>query len=280
MAHRPTVAASLFQKRRLSTSPPLSLRYHVPQPRHRKSRFFGFLDKLPPNAVFYGILGLNATVFVMWFMAIQKYKQEGDPSAVIWMQENFLNNWKNLVSGRIWTPLTACFSHQDWSHILLNGFTFYFMAPTVLHLIGSRQFIFLYMGGLGAKSLADFELGGLISSFASMIYAKLAGKKNYASHGASGPELFLHLSTDGSSGAIYSVVSLLACLAPKMTFQLYGIIPIPAWLAVTGLFTYDLYSTISAKVLSCLNGTTDTVGHIGGIMAGIGYFLIRRFHVF
>lgn len=96
-----------------------------------------------------------------------------------------------------------------------------------------------------------------------------------------------------SLGAIYSVVSLLACVAPTLTFQLYGIIPVPAWLAVTGLFSYDLYSTLSAKVCfihltknglisDCYlqNGTTDTVGHIGGVMAGIGYFLIRRFRVF
>jgi hypothetical protein len=54
-------------------------------------------------------------------------------------------------------------------------------------------------------------------------------------------------------GAIYSVISLLACVAPTMTFQLYGIIPIPAWLAVTGLFSYDLYSTLSNKVRRVCN---------------------------
>ena len=50
------------------------------------------------------------------------------------------------------------------------------------------------------------------------------------------------------TGAIYSIVSLLACVAPTMTFQLYGIIPVPAWLLVTGVFSYDLYSTLSNKV--------------------------------
>lgn len=33
-----------------------------------------------------------------------------------------------------------------------------------------------------------------------------------------------------------------------MTFQLYGFIPVPAWLAVAGLFSYDLYSTAYNKV--------------------------------
>jgi len=50
------------------------------------------------------------------------------------------------------------------------------------------------------------------------------------------------------AAAIYSVVSFLACVAPRLTFQLYGIIPIPAWLAVAGIFTYDTYSAIKDKV--------------------------------
>ena len=50
------------------------------------------------------------------------------------------------------------------------------------------------------------------------------------------------------AGAIYSIVSFLACVAPKMTFQLYGIIPVPAWLLVTGLFSYDLYRTVKKEV--------------------------------
>jgi len=175
--------------------------------------------------------------------------KKGDPSSVLWMGQNFLSSWNNLVSGRIWTPLTSCFSHEDLPHILFNGFTFFFMAKPVLQLLGSRQFVFLYLGG------------GLISSFSSIVYAKLAEKRNHASHGA--------------SGAIYSIVSLLACVSPTSTFQLYGVIPVPAWLLVTGLFTYDLYSTLSNK-----SGTTDTVGHIGGILAGVGYFVLKRLRVF
>jgi hypothetical protein len=40
-----------------------------------------------------------------------------------------------------------------------------------------------------------------------------------------------------------------------MQFALYGIIPVPAWLAVSGLFAYDMYSTIS-----------DTVREIGNVL--------------
>lgn len=46
-----------------------------------------------------------------------------------------------------WTILTSCFSHQDLGHILFNGFTFFFMSPIVLKILGSRSFIGLYLGG-------------------------------------------------------------------------------------------------------------------------------------
>ena len=87
------------------------------------------------------------------------------------------------------------------------------------------------------------------------------------------------------AGAIYSIVSFLACVAPKMTFQLYGIIPVPAWLLVAGLFSYDLYRTVKKEVCVELlpdvshysqQGTTDTVGHLGGMLAGGLYLLARR----
>ncbi|KAF9550331.1 rhomboid-domain-containing protein [Agrocybe pediades] len=231
-----------------SSSSHSQLRYYARRPPPRRG-LFSFLDHIPENTIFYGIIGANATVFVMWYMSTQKYKQEGDPSAIFWMQQNFTSSWRNLVEGRIWTPLTACFSHQNLPHILMNGFTFFFMAPPVLQILGNKSFLGLYLGG------------GLFSSFASIAYAKITGKKDYHSHGA--------------SGAIYSVVSLLACAAPTLTFRIYGIIPVPAWLAVSGFFAYDLWSTMQEKT-----GNTDTVGHIGGILAGVGYFVMKRFKIF
>ncbi|KAF9480796.1 hypothetical protein BDN70DRAFT_877116, partial [Pholiota conissans] len=235
-------------QRWLSTSSRTCFRDH-PRPTRPPSRqILGFLNRIPQNTVFYTIIGLNAIVFGMWFMANQQWQQERDPTGVIWMRQNFLMSWNNITSGRIWTLLTACFSHENLSHILLNGFTFFFMAPTVLEIIGSRQFIFLYLGG------------GLFSSIISGIYARVTGQKNYSSHGA--------------SGAIYSIVTFLACVAPTMKFALYGIIPVPAWLVVSGLFSYDVYSTLSRS-----SGTTDTVGHIGGVLGGAMYFIGKRFRI-
>ncbi|KAH9483030.1 RHOMBOID-like protein 12, mitochondrial [Psilocybe cubensis] len=229
---------------RWSNSP----RYHSPPP-PPKREFLAFLDRIPPNAVFVGIISINVAVFAIWLAAKEKYRQERDPTLLLWMKDHFFTSWKNFSEGRVYTLMTSVFSHMDWSHILFNGFTFFFMANPVLEMLGSRNFILLYLGG------------GLVSSVSSLAYAKMVGKVDYNSHGA--------------SGAIYTIVTLLACVAPKLTFQLYGIIPVPAWLAVSGFFTYDMYRTISEK-----SGTTDTVGHIAGILAGIGYYLGKRFRLF
>ncbi|KAG6812659.1 hypothetical protein H0H92_001609 [Tricholoma furcatifolium] len=79
----------------------------------------------------------------------------------------------------------------------------------------------------------------------------------------------------GASGAVYSVISFLACVAPRMTFMLYGIIPVPAWLAVAGVFAYDSYSAVYDKQKG-----TAVAAHVGGLLSGMAYFLARRFRVF
>ena len=53
-----------------------------------------------------------------------------------------------LNSGRLarYTLLTACFSPETAGHILFNGFTFYFMAPLVISILGNVGFLGLYLG--------------------------------------------------------------------------------------------------------------------------------------
>ncbi|KAF8742398.1 hypothetical protein AX14_004620 [Amanita brunnescens Koide BX004] len=185
----------------------------------------------------------------MWYMSSQRAQHQRDASAFNWMVNNFICSWAHMKARHIWTLVTSCFSHKDISHILFNGFTFYFMARPVLHMLGSGQFLILYLGS------------GVVAQLVSMGSSNLIEGRDKGSMGA--------------SASIYSVVSFLACVAPKMTFQLYGIIPIPAWLAVSGIFAYDTYSTMAKN-----RTETDTVGHIAGLLCGIGYFLFRRNRMF
>ena len=177
----PCVPATFSQS--FFTSTPCSLRYH-PSPHSSRRHFFGFLDEIPQNTIFYGIIGLNATVFAMWFMSTQKYvciipillhssptssteTRTGSlrahldaPEFYQLLAEYFIRSDVSLIPTQIsillfdakflarWTPVTSCFSHKDVGHIFFNGFTFYFMAQPVLQMLGGRSFMFLYMGGL------------------------------------------------------------------------------------------------------------------------------------
>ena len=58
-------------QRFLSTSR-VTMRHHV-QPQRNRPRALGFLDKISQNTIFYTIIGLNAGVFTMWYMAGQVY---------------------------------------------------------------------------------------------------------------------------------------------------------------------------------------------------------------
>ncbi|EIW62087.1 uncharacterized protein TRAVEDRAFT_163861 [Trametes versicolor FP-101664 SS1] len=209
------------------------------------------INAIPSNYIFWGIIGLNGLVFVSWNLAWAKYQSTGDASSYLWLRRNFTSSAENMQGGRWWTVVTSCFSHESSMHILFNGFTYYFMAPLVLSILGNVGFLGLYLGG------------GITSSFAGIAW------RNYNSP-YPGPA-----GSHGASGAIYSVISFFACVAPTATFALFGIIPLPAWAFVTGIFLYDGYSAVNSKRVA-----TDTAGHIGGLLAGIGYFIAKRFRVF
>jgi hypothetical protein len=182
-SHLPCTPATF--SRYFFTSIPCALRYHpLPRPHSSRRHFFGFLDEIPQNTIFYGIIGLNATVFVMWFMSTQKYvcripillphtrptssteTRTGSigvhldaPELYQLLAEYFIRSDVSLVPTQVsivlldakflarWTPVTSCFSHKDVGHIFFNGFTFFFMAQPVLQMLGGRSFVFLYMGG-------------------------------------------------------------------------------------------------------------------------------------
>ncbi|KAF8917795.1 hypothetical protein CPB85DRAFT_140246 [Mucidula mucida] len=165
-----------------------------------------------------------------------------DPQQKLFMFNNFTASWQNTFR-RPWTLITAAFSHIHLSHILFNGFTFYFFAQSLIQSLGSRSFLGFYLASAA------------ISNFAQVTWGREA------------PSL-------GASGAVYSIVTLVACMAPKMTFFIW-FIPVPAYLAAPGLFAWDMYW--QAK-----NQQSDNTGHaahVVGMLSGAGYFLLKRYRI-
>lgn len=201
------------------------------------------LDSINGNVIFVAIIAINAGVFLLWQGAKSTYQTTRDPTLLIFLQNNFLVNWRNITSGRVWTLITSCFSHQDIEHALFNGLSFYFMAPGVMEVLGNSRFLGLYF------------LGGIASSMMSLVWNRFyKHDSNMSSHGA--------------SGAILATVAFYACAFPRTTFLIFFVVPCPAWAFLPGILAFDVYRSVTdAKT------RTDTAGHVGGMLSGIGFFL-------
>ncbi|KAG1753828.1 uncharacterized protein EDB91DRAFT_1234210 [Suillus paluster] len=208
----------------------------------RPPRRPNWLDSINGNVIFVAIIAINAGVFLLWQGAKSTYQTTRDPTLLIFLRNNFLVNWNNITSGRVWTLITSCFSHQDIEHALFNGLSFYFMAPGVMQVLGNSRFLGLYF------------LGGIASSLTSLVWNRFYKHDNISSHGA--------------SGAILATVAFYACAFPRTTFLIFFVVPCPAWAFLPGILAFDVYRSVTDA-----RTRTDAAGHVGGMLSGIGFFL-------
>ncbi|KAF8845659.1 rhomboid-domain-containing protein [Paxillus ammoniavirescens] len=201
-----------------------------------------WLDSLDSKVIFYGIIAVNVGIYLAWQSAVTTYRTMGDTTLLVFLRDNFLVDMRNVSAGRLWTLLTACFSHRDTSHALFNGLTFYFMAPAVMQLLGNKRFLGLYF------------LGGISASLASLAWNRFFRHENVSSHGA--------------SGAIMATLAFYSCAFPRNTFLIFFVIPCPAWIFLPGVLLYDGWRSFSDR-----RTTTDSAGHVGGLLSGVGYYL-------
>ncbi|KAK8869521.1 hypothetical protein IAR55_000087 [Kwoniella newhampshirensis] len=203
------------------------------------------MDRVPTMTLVYGLIGLNGAVFLLWQYAISNAQRFRDPSLFIFLQKNFILNEINVFSGRVWTLVTSAFSHMSGSHIFVNCLGLYFLAPAAAGIMGSSAFLGLYLGA------------GVFSSLTSLTYHRL--KKDR------------WMGSEGASGAIYACLSFYGAMFPQSTVLMFFIIPMPVWAAISGIFAWDFYSALARP-----NSGTDSAGHLGGIVYGLGAALALR----
>ncbi|KAK0206303.1 hypothetical protein DFS33DRAFT_1313859 [Desarmillaria ectypa] len=227
---------------------PHSIRQYHSQLRSRGP--FDWLDNIPRNYIFYGIMGINGLVFLAWMSESGQARAAATRRQPFysWMRDNFTSSWRNTLA-RPWTLVTAMFSHEGIGHLFFNTFTFFFFAPTMLEMLGNKRFIGLYLAS------------GVIANACHVAWTNIVGNRDTPCMGA--------------SGAVYSLISLLACVSPRMIFSLYGIIPIPAWALVPAIFLWETYSSVSNK-----QDSQAHAGHVAGMLSGVGYFLAKRYRIF
>ncbi|MFA5259319.1 MAG: rhomboid family intramembrane serine protease [Candidatus Pacearchaeota archaeon] len=137
------------------------------------------------------IIAFNVIIFVLILILISIFGEEKIISVIALQANSFFN-------GNYWTLLTSMFSHIYFWHLLANMFSLFFIGNFVEKLIGRKRFFWLYLiSGLFA---------GLVYVLLSYYFgASVIGAKIFGS-----PDIFAL----GASGAVFSLLGLLAVLTP------------------------------------------------------------------
>lgn len=145
--------------------------------------------------------------------------------------------------------LTYAFAHDPngFMHILCNMLVLFFFGPPLERLYGKTEFVLFY--------LSSALFGGIFWNIAH------AGSPNAAL---------------GASGAVTAIVILFACNFPRAQLLLWGIIPLPAWLAGILFVLYDMYGSITK-----FDNVAHEIHFSGAVFALLYFFLkIRLTSVF
>lgn len=170
------------------------------------------------------------TIIVIGLNVLISYKGFNDRQFF----ERYKFNIKSVRSGEKIRFLSSGFLHVDTMHLLVNMITLYFFTDVILQLMGTYQFILIYLGSL--------LLGNLFS------YYFHKNNPNYTAVGA--------------SGAIMGVLYASILLRPNMMLGLFFIIPIPAYIFGIGYLLYSIYG-MKKRI-----GNIGHDAHFGGAMGG------------
>ena len=203
----------------------------------------GWLPReMDDQAVLWGLVGTNALVFTAW--------QVANP---LTMQRHFTTSMHNLRNLRVWTTVTAAFSHRDFGHFATNMLGLYFFGQEIGRVLGGRRLLALYL------------VAGVVGSLAHVAYyetAKVGWRRG----------LYYSPPGLGASGAVNAIVILNCLLYPSRTIYLNFLLPVPA--ALLGV----LFILRDFSGLQNVGSGTGHAAHLGGAATGAVYwFLLKRF---
>jgi len=145
-----------------------------------------------------------------------------------------------------WQPLTSGFLHStnDLGHVVFNMLQLYFFGTMLEGILGSRRFLWVYLGAL------------LAGSFAHLLFQPFDNPG---------------IGAIGASGAVLGVLIMTAVLRPNTRVLLLFIPVSLKWIAI-GLVCFDVFGLMQG-----LRGAPDMVAHwvhLGG--AGFGFLAARK----
>ena len=195
-----------------------------------------------------GLIGTNVGVYGLWHYG---------PFDYYFMRDHF-TVCRAGISERPHTLLTAAFSHNDGTHLLMNMVTLFFFGPSVISAVGASAFLSLYVSS------------GVVANAAHCMAAKHRRQ----------PAL-------GASGAINAVVTYSVLADPFrmiVVFMEFFPVPLPA-LAYGGLYVgKDVAALLDVDLpIPGFGGGSGPAGaevahaaHLGGAAFGAAYYFLSR----
>lgn len=121
------------------------------------------------------------------------------------------------------------------------------------------------VSALGPRRFIKFYLGAaVVGSLCSAMF------RRFVVYPQTGDPRSLGQPALGASTSVVGVTTLFAILFPHATVQLMFFINLPAWGVAAGLSAWDLW-----RLFNHDKTRTDGAGHLGGAMAGLGYYWFR-----
>lgn len=182
------------------------------------------------------LIVVNVVVFLLWMVL---------PAEL--MATHFMCSADGVLRhGRVWTLLTASFSHFDFWHLALNMLWLYWFAGDLEAIYGRRNLLALYL------------TAGIVASLAFILGQQLAGLPQI-------PAL-------GASGAVMGVIIVATLFFPTATIRFYLLVPIPLWLLASVYVLLDL----SGAFRSIQGGFTGVghLAHLAGAATGAAWKLL------
>jgi membrane associated rhomboid family serine protease len=180
------------------------------------------------------LIVVNVAVFLAW----QIWYGEA------WLEDNFTCS-ASLVfrHGKVWTLLTAAFSHEAPLHIFVNMFCLWFAGRAVEARVGARQLYAIYLAA------------AVVSSLVSIVGYSIGGHPEQRELGA--------------SGAVMALLVMYACLYPRSIVLIWGILPMPAALMVILYIVLDIAGAIRVNP----NDHVAHGAHLAGAAVGFVWWL-------
>lgn len=154
------------------------------------------------------------------------------------MLEHFTLSRENIKNLRFHTLLTYSFSHYNILHFGFNMLAVYSFGRNLEMMFGPSALFKLYM------------LGALVGGYSALVYSGY------------------YTNTLGASSAVSAMLGYTVMKFPNQQIFFF-FIPMPAWLLGSLFFIYSFYNRKNQEMFS-------NSGHLGGFIAGVGYFYLKK----